>query len=408
VVAVSKGVVNFEFNPDTLDYLSFAHNLATGVGFAHSVDEQQPFSLPVEFSAWRPPLYPAVLAIVFQFSHSLLVLRLLQVGFAGLSIYFFLHLGFILFGELAALLAGLIFACYPPLIMYSADLGTESLFLLLLIAVFFVFYAGKEHSASRFFLLGILVGLAALCRPNGLMLAPALALAFYVTDRGWRRPAYRIVALAAGVAITILPWTYRNYRLFHRFVPISTNGGVNFWEGAHFRLERGATLTDIVFLHMLDSVPEPQRHALEPLSEPEREQWFYRKGFAILNHNPGRLATMVWRNFAAMFAFVPSSQYHSLRNRLIYSFSYIPVLVFGLAGFWTAHRRWRELSPFWGWLLANTTLYCLFLSAIRYRIATVDPILILATGVSLAALLGRRSTGELDPTSDAMRQSAIN
>ncbi len=70
VVAVETGRVQLEVNPDSSDLLSFAHNLATGVGFAHSIDESRPFSEPVEFSAWRPPLYPAFVAIAFQFSYN--------------------------------------------------------------------------------------------------------------------------------------------------------------------------------------------------------------------------------------------------------------------------------------------------------------------------------------------------
>jgi 4-amino-4-deoxy-L-arabinose transferase-like glycosyltransferase len=390
VVAVDRGALGFESNPDSLDYLSFAHNLATGVGFAHAVDEGRPFSQPVEFSAWRPPLYPAVLAVAFRFSRNAWFLQSLQVAFAGVSLYFFLRLGFVLFGGLAALIGGLLFAFYPPLIMYSADLGTESLFLLLLTAVFFLFYAaGTEHSLPRVFSLGLLVGLAALCRPNGLMLAPALVLSICLTARCWRQATGRVVVLTMAVAMVVLPWTYRNYRVFHKFVLISTNGGANFWAGAHTRLDPGASLADIGFLHMLDSMSPPQRRAMEALSEPEQEREFYRMGSAIVDHSPRRLATMAWRNFAGMYALVPSRRYHNLRNRLIYCASYIPLLVSGIIGFGLVWRRWKEFALFWVWMVANTALYCLYLTAIRYRIPTIDPILMLGSGVCFAALLGR-------------------
>ena len=174
VIAVDKGKVPFEHNPDAEDYLSFAHNLATGVGFAHAINEDQPFSQPVEFSAWRTPLYPMFLAIAFQVSRGTLFLQSLQIALSAFSLYFLLRLSSILFGETAALITGLAFAFYLPLIIYSADLGTESLFLFLLTAVLFLFYqAGKEHSPGRVFSLGVLVGLAALCRPNRLNASPS-------------------------------------------------------------------------------------------------------------------------------------------------------------------------------------------------------------------------------------------
>ncbi len=402
VVAVEKGAVRFEFNPDSYDYLSFAHNLATGVGFAHAVNEYQPFSTPVQFSAWRPPLYPAVLAIAFQFSQSTFFLELTQVAFSAVALYLFLRLGFVLFGELAALVSGLIFAVYPPLVMYSADLGTESLFLLLLIAALFLFYARDGNpSLARVFSLGVLVGLAALCRPNGLMLAPALGLAIWLTASDWRQAGRRFAVLTVAVALMIFPWTYRNYRLFHKAVLISTGGGPALWSGAHFRLEPGASLADIGFLHMLDSLPQPQRRVMEGLPEPEQERQFYLWAFTILNRSPRRLGVMAWRNFEAMYTLVPSAQYHSFRNRVLYSVSYIPVLASGVVGCWLVRRRWRELSLLWGWILTNTTLYCLYFATIRYRVPTVDPILMLGAGVSLAALWGKVQNPHLNVAKDA-------
>src|ERR1035438_1300953 len=287
VAAVGRGLVKFEFNPDSIDYMSFAHNLATGVGFAHAINESEPFSQPVEFSAWRPPLYPAVLALAFQVSSKTLFLQSLQIALAAFALYFFLQLGLILFGEWPALIAGFAFALYPPLIMYSADLGTESLFLFLLTAVFLVFYsAGVEHSLPRVFWLGVLVGLAALCRPNGLMLAPALVLALWLTTANWKRAALRIAVLTLAVAMTILPWTYRNYRLFHKVVLITTNGGANFWAGAHMHLE-GGSLADLGY---------SQHQALRDVPEPERERHYYRLAFAIIDHSPGRFGKMFFAN----------------------------------------------------------------------------------------------------------------
>jgi len=379
VVAVDKGMVKVEVNPDSSDLLSFAYNLATGVGFAHSVNEDLPFSQPVEFSAWRPPLYPAFVAIAFQFSRNTLFLRMLQVALAAFSLYFFLRLGLILIGESAALISGLAFALYPPLIWYSADLGTESLFLFLLTAVLFGFYeTGRERSQVQVFWLGVLVGLAALCRPNGLMLAPALALAIWLTGRDWRLAIRRGIVLGFAVTMIVLPWTYRNYRLFHKVALISTNAGATLWAGAHLRIEQGASLAEVGY---------SQHQAFRGVSEPDREQYYYRQAFLILDHNPGRWGKLVLSNFAAMYALDPSAQYHGLRNRLIYSVSYIPLLVSGAVGFCLLRPRWRELTLLWGWLLTNTMLYCLFLSSIRYRIPTVDPILMLGTGVCVAALL---------------------
>lgn len=385
VVAVDRGKINVERNPDAEDYLSFAHNLATGVGFAHALNEAQPFSQPVEFSAWRAPLYPMFLAIAFQVSRSTFFLQSLQIALAAFSLYFLLRIGVLLFGESAALIAGLAFALYPLLIFYSAELTTESLFSFLLSAVLFVFYQGdREHSAPRVFCLGVLTGLAALCRPNGLMLVPALAIAIWLTTHDRGQSIRRVAVLVVAAAMVILPWTYRNYRLYHRVVLISTNGGANLWFGAHFRLDPGASMAEIGY---------SQHQAFRDVPEPDREKYYYRQAFSILDHSPRRWGQMFVANFAAMYTLVPSARLHSLTNRILYSFSYIPILVSGVAGWVMLRRRWKELSLLWSWVLADTFLYCIYISSIRYRVASIDPILILGTGVCLAALIRRGGDG---------------
>jgi hypothetical protein len=178
-------------------------------------------------------------------------------------------------------------------------------------------------------------------------------------------------------------------------VLISTSGGATFWAGAHIRLEAGASLADIGLLHMLDPLPKSERQTMEALPEPEQERQFYRRGSAILDHSFRRHVAMAWRNFAAMYALVPSAQYHSLRNRLLYSVSYIPILFSGVFGFLLLWRRWRSLSLLWGWMIMNTTLYCLYFAFIRYRIPTIDPILMLGSGVCICALLDRHGLCEI-------------
>ncbi len=146
------------------------------------------------------------------------------------------------------------------------------------------------------------------------------------------------------------------------------------------RLEPGATLAEVGY---------SQHAAFRDISETDREQYYYQQAFLILDHSPRLWGKLFLSNFAVMYTLVPSALYHSARNRLIYSASYIPLLVFGIAGCWQLRRRWKELSLLWGWVITTTILYCLFLSSIRYRVVTVDPILMLGAGVCMAALVER-------------------
>ena len=139
-----------------------------------------------------------------------------------------------------------------------------------------------------------------------------------------------------------------------------------------------------------------QHQAFRDVPEPDREKYYYRQAFAILDHSPRRWGQMFLSNLAAMYTLVPSARLHSLTSRILYSFSYVPILVSGVAGWVMLRRRWKELSLLWGWVVADTFLYCIYISSIRYRVASIDPILILGTGVCLAALI-RRGGGDPKP-----------
>ncbi len=78
----------------------------------------------------------------------------------------------------------------------------------------------------RWAVLGLVLGVGALCRAELLVLGPLL-----VVPLAWRSPGTRRTRLVgAGVALGLLvavlaPWTARNALTFHRFVPVSNNLG---------------------------------------------------------------------------------------------------------------------------------------------------------------------------------------
>ena len=124
--------------------------------------------------------------------------------------------------------AGLIVALHPGLVLYAALVMTEPLAALLTLTAFWL--AVRDRSPARGLIAGALVlGVAALVRPQALLCAPFLAL---VVAKEWRG---RAVAAAAAVAIAlvpVLPWTARNCRVMDGCALVSTNAGWNLAIGA--------------------------------------------------------------------------------------------------------------------------------------------------------------------------------
>jgi len=78
---------------------------------------------------------------------------------------------------------------------------------------------------------GLMAGGAALVAPVMLVTVLAAWVADAFRRIGFLRILGRGVLVAALALAVVAPWTYRNWRAFGEFVPISTNGGVNLWIG---------------------------------------------------------------------------------------------------------------------------------------------------------------------------------
>jgi hypothetical protein len=73
---------------------------------------------------------------------------------------------------------------------------------------------------------GVVAGLAALTRTNGLVVAVVLALVVWSRDPRLRpRPLLAPLVAILATALTIAPWTIRNATVLHDFVPVTVETG---------------------------------------------------------------------------------------------------------------------------------------------------------------------------------------
>lgn len=138
-----------------------------------------------------------------------------------------------------ALVAGLVTALAPPLVVYTPLLMTEPLAALGLLAAPAVYLALRRRGRwPALVAAGAILGLATLVRPQSLVCAPALALFVWHEDVGAplaRRARAAALAAAIGAAAclaVVAPWTARNCRVMDGCALVSTNGGWNLAIGA--------------------------------------------------------------------------------------------------------------------------------------------------------------------------------
>jgi 4-amino-4-deoxy-L-arabinose transferase-like glycosyltransferase len=164
-------------------------------------------------AAYRTPLYPFLIALVYALggAHPLLVI-LVQAFLGTLVVFLTYRLGVRLLPRPAALVGALLIAIDLGAITNVFYILTETFFTFLLIAAILAWVnAVQQGKASWIALSAALLGLATLCRPIALYFPLLLAAGFlWIQRRTWLR-FLRALAIYLGVfLLVLLPWVVRN------------------------------------------------------------------------------------------------------------------------------------------------------------------------------------------------------
>ncbi len=238
-LALRVGVIlktrSYANNPGPAEHASIARALLNGEGFSFG-----------EFGHFGPtsiqsPTYPYFLAGVFRIfgvetPASFLVAMLVNAAVGTLVIWLTYRLARALgAARAAAILAAAACAVWPTQIYASNFAQAITWIIAAVVAVMILFTRATRTGRPAPWIAFSLVGTAAaLTEP---VLLPVMALSGVVI-LFWRSLPFTIrlrnaVLLLFAVIVVIGPWTYRNYRVHHAFVPIKATFWVNVWKGAN-------------------------------------------------------------------------------------------------------------------------------------------------------------------------------
>jgi len=180
---------------------------------------------------FHPPLYPYFIAGLQWLPGGLAVVQWVQVALSALLVPAVGRVGTGAFGERTGLVAAGITAAFPELVWFAPHFWSETVMLFLLWWAFERLLAADATGRTLpAVLAGVLLGLTALTRETVLYFAPLAALWL-----AWRashpRARTRGAVFLTAVLLTVAPWTWRNWRVFQTFIPVSTSSGLNLWQG---------------------------------------------------------------------------------------------------------------------------------------------------------------------------------
>ncbi|HET7543378.1 MAG TPA: glycosyltransferase family 39 protein [Polyangiaceae bacterium] len=335
----------------------------------------------------RSPLYPYMIGAIYTIfgEHPLLVQLVQVVLFAATSVLVF-ELGRRVYNLRTGLIAGALCAVHPALLRYVADFHLETLFTFLLTASVLLsvrFY--ERPSIGRASAFGVVSALTTLTKAVAI-LYPALFLVFWGLSLRRNRSTIPVrsllvpvAALGLTMALTIAPWTVRNYVVTGHFVPVSSGFSDAFLRGYVFSKTEFATLRKSPYTD-----GENESNAMfRALCAAEGAVWeqddyqtdkiLNRAAKARLLADPG---AFVRKTVVGLFTFW--YEMTSLKNSLAAGGMALIAWLFAAVGFW---RSRTERQPAWLFLvpiLYFNLLLAPLLALGRYSVPIVPCLLVLA------------------------------
>ena len=375
---------------------NIAASLASGHGFG------SPFRVDTGLTAWMAPVYPWLLSVIFRafgvrtydsfvaaagFNILCSVLTCIPIYFAGKRIA----------GRAVGAMAVWLWVIFPNSIlntfqsMWDASLGA-----LLAATILWATLAIEKSERRRdWCAYGGLWGLALMTNAALLALLPLLV--GWLAYRRWREardplakpriatsaPAKPALA-AAIVMLCCLPWTIRNYRVFHSAIPFRSNLGLQLWLGNN----ENASEAWREQLHPIFNTEERARYI--QLGEVNYMQEKKREAIDYMLRHPAREAQLISSRFVATwsggtanpvddFIRIPGLWF---RGVLLFNLLLAAGAVAGIAVLW--RRRSAYLVPIAVFPIVFPWAYYFTLAYPRYRLP-IDPAVMLLTATALAA-----------------------
>jgi hypothetical protein len=365
----------FGSRDDPDNYLALAQAVAQGRGFAINGRE----------TAYRPPLYPLLLA-------PLVATLGPRVGWGIAGLHLLLGSGTVLLTAAAArrwglstgrtLLAAAIVACDPVLVAQGRLVMTETLAAFLMAGALAALADATWRGAAWG---GLWLGLGTLCRPSALPVAALATLAAGLAGPGSSPDkARRAGAIALATAATLFPWAMRNARLFGEPVWTTTHGGYTLalannpvYYAEVVNGPPGAVWSGPNQAHWFDAV----ERALRGLSEPEADRRLRAQALRTLVEQPRDFVRASAARLGRFWSVAPAAAVYARELRIATALWTVPLwilLLLGLTrrGLW----RWPQISaPLV--VLALTVVHAFYWSDLRMRAPAVPAIALIAASV---------------------------
>lgn len=335
---------------------------------------------------FRVPFYPAVLGVLYHlFGPDLVATRILNALIQSAAVWALFRVGYAYFSPLVAWIAASLLALNGIAIFFSVEILTTSFELLATVcAIWATLRALDKPTTNTWILCGLTWGMAAIIRPNFLILLPLVCFLLIRKYRSWLP---RLLPWIIGVAIPILPVTLTNLIGSGEFVLLATQGGVNCWIGNNPKADgMHASLPGIGTDWTIKDTEEiAAGECGRRLKHGELSGFYYRKALNFIIAHPAKEAWLLLRKTLLFF-----NRFEISNNKHLSHFIglapwlpplthlnfglLLPLSVIGVV----AGRRKKETHLLVAFVLLYAISVILFFTTARFRMPVVPVLCVLA------------------------------
>ena len=338
-------------------------------------------SVTAKKAFYQAPLYSYFLALIYKiFGHNYLVPRLFQSLIGAVNCVMVMLVGERLFGRREGLLAGCIAALYGPLIYFEGELLRPVLIIFLVLLMILCILHWSESRPTWAAVAGLITGLSVITRENILIVVPVVIIYFWFSakHRRWYAPALFLLLMV----IPIIPVTVSNYKKSGDFVPVSTQGAMNFYIGNSAESDRLTALQPGIEWNKMAFAPREELGG--DVKPSEFQWWFMKRALQDISTAPsvwiGKLAKKLYLVFYGE-ELTPNSdinlyrEYSWLLRTLIFKCGpfiipfglLFPLFVLGVSSQKADRGKWLLI----GYIVSYSLSVALFHVRARYRLAIV-------------------------------------
>jgi len=376
---------------------NIAYSVATGKGFS------SPFRVSTGPTAWMTPVYPLLLAGVLRLLgtytyQSFLGAVSLNILFSTLACVPIFYAGRRIGGARLGALAAWLWAIFPNAnLLTFQSLWDASLDAFLGAAILWatLALAASPRPKRDWCGYGLLWGLTLMTNPVFAILLPFwlgwIAYCQWKKGSAW---AGQIAVTGVVIILCCIPWTVRNYKVFHAFVPLRSVMGLQLWLG------NNALTTPLWLGHLHPIFDSSEREKYTEMGEIAYMQEKRNLAVKYMEDNPRRVIDLSWRRFLTVWSGGTAYPVRDLlRNRdpwfrYVLLFNLVAAIgaLVGIVVLWRSHSAYTlplALAP-----LLFPLPYYLTLVEPRYRLP-IDPVVLLLLASTLHSLLFRPGRSQL-------------